>query len=721
MSKSIPHNNQKRKIIKAAEGYANSGLPLVPLRGREDNNHDNAKRPANRNGVTGATASWKSLKPLLIAQKLPNIALATGEISQVLCLDVDPRNGGRETMKQLKEDLGKLPKTWKSKTGGGGYHLFFKMPHVNISKDNHGKLLGNGVDVLGSGAYAVLPPSIHPNGKQYEWYEGLDNMTPIAELPERWVQRIVSNQKPGHPIDKPLVEQKTDTVGAIHEGSRNQKLTQIGGKLQRSGLTEEELYSALIAINASRCVPPLSSDEVRKISQSLSRYSTMGKAVSVDLADRIADQILSEMYQNGEKLKFLPDGNFWEYAGKRWCVIEETQLKSIVLSVIKSSFLDGRRSYSPLTREIVELMKIKQSTKDDPLHFNTPLPPVINLANGELWLLDGGKVELRAHSASSGLRHFIDVPYLEDAEAPEYEQAVKEIFSCSEDPEKMTKFWYELMGYVIQPNRKHPFIGILLGEGSNGKTKLIQTFTRLLGDETVYAGRIDELEHDRFAVGNLFGKFLFVDDDVQAGTKLPDGILKKISEEKTITGEQKFKNKFTFTCRVVPLLLCNNVPSLPDLSKGMRRRLHIIPFNRSFTGQNDDKDLFSRIWKKEMPGILRLAVKGWERLEKRGHFKVPMDMDVAFKKWMAQANPLENFVDEACERDPKAKILLVELYDGFCTWAKDAGITRFQQRTTFKANLHHLGFNVKRGNKGLQVHGIKIIHKTTPRIAHRTL
>ena len=37
-----------------------------------------------------------------------------------------------------------------------------------------------------------------------------------------------------------------------------------------------------------------------------------------------------------------------------------------------------------------------------------------------------------------------------------------------------------------------------------------------------------------------------------------------------MTGEYKYKSPFNFTVRTVPVLLCNNIPSLADLSHGTR-------------------------------------------------------------------------------------------------------------------------------------------------------
>ena len=135
---------------------------------------------------------------------------------------------------------------------------------------------------------------------------------------------------------------------------------------------------------------------------------------------------------------------------------------------------------------------------------------------------------------------------------------------------------------------------------------------------------LEDLDKNRPAMGSLFAKLLFVDDDVRAGARLPDGVLKTISEAKEVTGELKYQPSFNFVVRTVPVLLCNNVPSLADLSHGMLRRLMVIPFNRRFTDRDRDPDLFERIWANELPGVLNRALRGYRRLLQRGaKFKRP--------------------------------------------------------------------------------------------------
>jgi len=60
------------------------------------------------------------------------------------------------------------------------------------------------------------------------------------------------------------------------------------------------------------------------------------------------------------------------------------------------------------------------------------------------------------------------------------------------------------MGYAIQPDRRIALILIFRGEGNDGKTVLIETLVRLIGQALVAAMRVQELETNRFAVGSLF-------------------------------------------------------------------------------------------------------------------------------------------------------------------------------------------------------------------------
>jgi putative DNA primase/helicase len=182
-----------------------------------------------------------------------------------------------------------------------------------------------------------------------------------------------------------------------------------------------------------------------------------------------------------------------------------------------------------------------------------------------------------------------------------------------------------------------------------------------------------------------------------------------------VTGELKYGADFNFVVRAVPVLLCNNVPSLADLSHGMQRRLTVIPFDRTFTGEDCDRFLFDRIWKNELPGVLNRALAGYRRVLKRqANFAPPLAVLKATNRWLQQANPLPAFIEAECTQRPGAKCTVKDFYDAYSAWTRGMGYTLTQTQQTVDRNLSHLGFATKRGNKGKMVIGLALNNQSSP-------
>jgi putative DNA primase/helicase len=445
--------------------------------------------------------------------------------------------------------------------------------------------------------------------------------------------------------------------------------------------------------------------EVQSIVASVRRYP----AVPVDdgdAAERLMQLTLDQHFHGGKHLMLSTDGRFWHYDGRLWRVVPDQWVSGKVLEIVQGNPVKQQKTASLLS-QVLSLLKAKLAVKDDLLSFVATPPPVINCANGEVWIGPDGTVDLRRHRPESHLRHCLDVTYDPAATCPKYDRAVREIFAKGDKPTAMVRHWNELVGYIIQPKRNLPAIVILSGGGDNGKTVLIRTVTRLLGTDLVHAQRVEDLDKSRFAIGSLFGKYLFVDDDVRAGVRLPDGMLKTISEAKEVTGELKYQASFNFVVRTVPVLLCNNIPSVADLSHGMRRRLMVIPFDRTFSDDEKDPDLFERIWADELPGVLNQALAGYRRLLERGtKFKLPKAVKQANNVWLQQANPLPAFIESNCVNKAQGRCLVKDFYAHFSAWTKDMGYTLTQTQQTVTRNLAHLGYGTKKTNRGMAILGL---------------
>jgi phage/plasmid-associated DNA primase len=176
-------------------------------------------------------------------------------------------------------------------------------------------------------------------------------------------------------------------------------------------------------------------------------------------------------------------------------------------------------------------------------------------------------------------------------------------------------------------------------------------------------------------------------------------MLKTISEAKEVTGELKYQASFNFVVRTVPVLLCNNIPSVADLSHGMRRRLMVIPFDRTFTKQEKDPNLFEGIWADELPGVLNRALAGYKRVLERGtKFKLPKAVRQGTAHWLQQANPLPAFIQAHCTTKAQGRCLVKDFYTSYSAWTKDMGYTLTQTQQTVTRNLAYLGYATKKTN-----------------------
>jgi hypothetical protein len=94
-----------------------------------------------------------------------NIGIATGVPSGLVVFDIDPRNGGDQSYKQLQIDI---PDAFKDplevRTGSGGLHLYFESPNPIPSRDN----IRPGIDIKADGGYVVAPNS-RVSGSRYRF------------------------------------------------------------------------------------------------------------------------------------------------------------------------------------------------------------------------------------------------------------------------------------------------------------------------------------------------------------------------------------------------------------------------------------------------------------------------------------------------------------------------------------------------------------------------
>jgi hypothetical protein len=258
-------------MVSAARRYLARGWSVLPLRPRD-------KRPLIRwEFLQNERPSEQDIAEWFRGWPDANIGIVTGEISNLIVLDIDPKHGGDATLERLEHRFRPLSATVEAVTGGGGRHLYFAHPG-GFTCNRAG--LAQGIDLRGDGGYIVAPPSIHPSGRRYAWAAGRapDEIT-LAPLP-RWL--IIPIRGPR--IGRSLSDWRRLVREGVAEGHRNSTIASLTGHLLWHGVDPDVALELLLAWNRMRCRPPLDDAEVAQVVASIARLHDAKSAIDQDEA-----------------------------------------------------------------------------------------------------------------------------------------------------------------------------------------------------------------------------------------------------------------------------------------------------------------------------------------------------------------------------------------------------------------------------------------------------
>jgi putative DNA primase/helicase len=212
-----------------------------------------------------------------------NIGIATGLVSGVVVLDVDPRHEGHTSLAALERRFGELPPTWRFLSGGGGEHIVFRHPGPKVM--NSASQVGAGIDVRGDGGYIVGPGSRHISGRYYAIsVDHRPDDVGLSDVPAWLLTLMMSGPAPargnGAPVAAlPETWRKLVTEG-VCEGRRNDTLARFAGYLLRRDVDAHVVLAILLLVNQKLCRPPLGEDEIVRTVDSIAQRELKQRGIS---------------------------------------------------------------------------------------------------------------------------------------------------------------------------------------------------------------------------------------------------------------------------------------------------------------------------------------------------------------------------------------------------------------------------------------------------------
>lgn len=289
-------------------------------------------------------------------------------------------------------------------------------------------------------------------------------------------------------------------------------------------------------------------------------------------------------------------------------------------------------------------------------------PDVINCANGLLHL---DTMELEPHDPAMLVTRCTDVDYVPGAEHPDWTAALAAL-----GPDERFKAWYMLRkgqaitGHVADDD----LVLIEKGDGSNGKSTIVEAITAALGDyftplsDKVLLGRPEDHSTELMSLRGV--RYAQIEETPKART-LDTQRLKKLAGTGTLTARALYKDNITFATSHTLFVNTNYPLVVNEVDDGTWRRLALVPFTQRYRKLGDglgpmmandvqaDTGVRERLKAGEgAEAVLAWLVQGahaWYAVFGRRMPETPALVQAATRKWRTETDTVLQLLDELLE------------------------------------------------------------------------
>ena len=340
-------------------------------------------------------------------------------------------------------------------------------------------------------------------------------------------------------------------------------------------------------------------------------------------------------------------------------------------------------------------------------------PSELNCLNGIINLKTG---ELRERSSEDKNTKLVNVSYSKDSQCPHFEKFVEEVFNHDED---LIKWVQRAIGYSLTGSVQEQVLFICYGTGANGKSTLLETIARILGDYSTNTDFEVFLSNQKSdvrimeAVGELKGIRIALASEVDASRRFNESLIKRLTGGDTLRGTKLHSGSFLFAPQHKLWFLTNHLPFAKDGSHGFWRRIRVIPFNQRFEKSSLDSSLPEKLWA-EREGILRWIIEGavrWYRELNRTEGTTGLGfckaVDESLNQYRYDNDYCSRFIDECLRKGkPEDKIGARDLFHAYQNWNFNNDNDDSIPENIFSRRMEERGLKKTRANQGIVYLGV---------------
>ena len=400
-------------------------------------------------------------------------------------------------------------------------------------------------------------------------------------------------------------------------------------------------------------------------------------------------RLFSDYY--GGVARYVPERKLWYiFSGKRWepdiaglkamelCKKLANELMVYAFHIsdeqLRKEYIDRCKKWQTRrTRETI--LKDAQGVYPIPMEAFDSDPFLFNCQNGTMHLKN---MTFRPHDPEDKLTKISDVVYDPSARCERFDAFVDEIMSGDQ---ARARFLQRALGYALSGDTRFECLFILYGATTrNGKGTLMESVLKVMGDygstvrpETISMKQNVSSQNPTEDIARLAGiRFANISEPSR-------GLLLNVAQVKSMTGNDTLnarflhENSFDFRPQFKIYMNTNYLPVVTDMTLFSSGRIMIIPFERHFEENQQDKTLkhtFSEPLNQS--AILNWLLEGYQELEREG-LALPESVRFATERYRHESDKVGLFIEDEMEPIANAEERTSAVYDRYKKWCDANG------------------------------------------------
>lgn len=638
----------------------------------------------------------------------------------VFCIDFDDHHGDGGNLALLEpvaRFLGAAPLVFTSRSGKG-FHAFFRLETPRPAADLVRWSKGWGFGRKGR-------PELFPKSEKLTqfWLPNEPNANGGDTYRSGDFESCVVGGLPDPPSQSVTSTTLAFLTGASEPGSRNADLNAAAFELGKKGLPREEARA--LCVRAAR----LCGLEDAETETTFDSGFTAGRSRATAPGECAAGTFTLDGFGNARRLvaraagdlRYCFEAGAWlAWDGTRWAFDAGGAVQAMAKDAIRGiepecdaasrSLPDERRA--ALRREYASHLRRSSSARGvaDALDL-AKSEPEISIRRDDLdtdpWLLNcrNGTIDLRTgalrpHDRGDLITRRSPAAYRPGAACPAWSSFLDRVFA--EDIE-LIGFVQRAVGYALTGRTDEQCMFFLFGDGSNGKSTLVAALLHVFGDYAQKAPaelitRADRSSHGAASpdMARLRGARFVLTSEIEQDARLNESRIKDLTGGDRVVARPLYRGMIEFEPTHTIFGYGNHKPRISGTDLGIWRRLRLIPFGVTFSGEQCVPGLAATLCE-ERDGILAWAVEGCLAWQRDGLLP-PRAVETATNSYRRESDAVGRFLEDRCERAAGLTVSKGEIYAAYTEWCRQGGEEVLSEKA-LGIRLAALGFEERRTSK----------------------